>query len=82
LKLFLALAFFICYDVYDEEIKVIISSANGEIEIIKFKDYRRKNIMNKLNGNPYGPSRSEILERKNQELEVKEILKEILNKID
>jgi hypothetical protein len=55
---------------------------NGEIEIIKLKNYRRKNIMNKLNGNPYGPSRSEILERKNQELEVKEILKEILNKID
>jgi len=38
--------------------------------------------MNKLKGNPYGPSRSEILERKNQEVEVKEILKEILNKID
>lgn len=38
--------------------------------------------MNKLNGNPYGPSRSEILERKNEQTEVKELLKEILNKID
>ncbi len=60
----------------------MISFENGEIEIISLKNYRRKNIMNKLKGNPYGPSRSEILERKNQEVEVKEILKEILNKID
>ena len=82
MKLFLALAFLICYDVYDEEIKEMISFENGEIEIIRLKNYRRKNIMNKLNGNPYGPSRSEILERKNEQTEVKELLKEILNKID
>jgi len=60
----------------------MISFENGEIEIISLKNYRRKNIMNKLKGNPYGPSRSEILERKNEQTEVKELLKEILNKID
>jgi len=38
LELFLALIFSICYDVYDEEIKEVISFENGEIEIIKLKN--------------------------------------------
>lgn len=38
--------------------------------------------MKKLNGYPYGPTRKELLERKNQEIEVKELLEEIVNKID
>jgi len=38
--------------------------------------------MSKLNGSPYGPTREEILERKNQEVKVKELLEKILEKMD
>jgi len=38
--------------------------------------------MKKLKNSPYGPNRSEMLERRNEQTQVKELLKEILNKIN